>query len=302
MRFIIHSICSVLISLAFISPVHSFDDDSRDDTRSASINSFCENKQVLNDTPTLKSSCQGDIVNLQRQNSTLVKNGKPISRSPVLDFKLSRNGKVYYRTRNGRFLYNESGRLKSLGGAVIIYLVSSNGDVVYLNNQGIVFKNGAPLNQNQSKVIFLIKDETFSNQAIFSAPSLAIARTGQAIYINDLGRIYVDNISMSSHTAKVLEFKTDSQATIFYLDDLGRLYKNSTRISHKPTKVKLFRLNSRGKVAFLTDGKAKNLYFEGRNLSAGAHRILDFNFTGTGEVIYRDDLGRIWKAGRLISK
>jgi hypothetical protein len=156
MRFLIHSICSSLLSLSFISHTHSFDDDSRDDTRSALINSFCENKQVLNDTPSLKSSCQGDIVNLQIQNSTLVKNVKPISRSPVLDFKVSRNVKVYYRTRNGRFLYNESGRLKSLGGAMIIYLVSSNEDAIYLNNQGIVFKNGEPLNQNQVKVNFLI--------------------------------------------------------------------------------------------------------------------------------------------------
>ena len=38
---------------------------------------------------------------------------------------------------------------------MIIYLVSSNGDVVYINNQGIVFKNGEPLNQNQGKVNFL---------------------------------------------------------------------------------------------------------------------------------------------------
>ncbi|MEE3348075.1 MAG: hypothetical protein VX186_07950 [Nitrospinota bacterium] len=299
MRFPSFSIYPIfyLLLLTIISPVLAFNDDSRDDTRSAISNTLCENNQVLNDTPTLKSSCQGDIVYLQNHNAILVKNDKAISHFPVLDFKMSRNGKVYYRTRNGPFLSDESGKLNSLGGAVIIYLVPANGDVVYLNDQGIVFKNGEPLNQNQGKVIFQIREESTTGLRFFIVPNLAITRNGQAIYINDMGLLYVDQIPMSSHTAKVLEFKVDSQATVFYLDDLGRLFKNRIKMLRKPVKVKAFKLNVRNQVAYLTDGASRNLYFEDQNLSAGSHRVLDFSFTGTGEVIYKDDIGRLWKMG-----
>ena len=106
---------------------------------------------------------------------------------------------------------------------------------------------------------------------------------------------------MSPHTAKVLEFKVDSQATVFYLDDLGRLFKNKIKMLRKPVKVKAFKLNSRGQIAYLTDGISRNPFFEDRNLSAGSHRVLDFSFTGTGEVIYKDAIGRLWKMGQLIS-
>jgi hypothetical protein len=68
--------------LIVVSPALAFDDDSRDDTRSSSFNTFCENNQVLNDTPTLKSSCQGDIVYLKNHNAILVKNDKAISHFP----------------------------------------------------------------------------------------------------------------------------------------------------------------------------------------------------------------------------
>ena len=301
MRFSSFSIypVSYLLLLTTISPVLAFNDDSRDDTRSAISNTLCENNQVLNDTPTLKSSCQGDIVYLKNHNAILVKNDKAISHFPVLDFKVSRNGKVYHRTQNGPFLSDESGKLNSLGGTVIIYLVSENGDVVYLNDQGIIFKNGAPLNQNQGKVIYQIRKT--SGQKIFVAPNIAITRNGRAIYINDMGMLYVDQMPMSSHTAKVLEFKVDSQATVFYLDDLGRLFKNKIKILQKPVKVKTFKLNARGQIAYLTDGASKNLYFEDQNLSAVSHRVLGFSFTGSGEVIHKDDKDRLWKMGQLIS-
>ena len=232
MRFLSFSIypISYLLLLTIISPVLAFNDDSRDDTRSAISNTLCENNQILNDTPTLKSSCMGDIVYLQNHNAILVKNDKAISHFPVLDFKVSRNGKVYYRTRNNLFLSDESGKLNSLGGAVIIYLVSENGDVVYLNKQGIVFKNGKPLNQNQGRVLYQIREAPSIGQKTFLAPHLAITRNGRAIYINDRGLLYVDQIPMSSHTAKVLAFKVDSQATVFYLDDLGRLFKNRIKL------------------------------------------------------------------------
>ena len=67
-----------LLLLTIISPVLAFNDDSRDDTRSAISNTLCENNQVLNDTPSLKSSCQGDLVHLQDRNATLVKNRKKL--------------------------------------------------------------------------------------------------------------------------------------------------------------------------------------------------------------------------------
>ncbi|MBT3922201.1 MAG: hypothetical protein HOF21_06460 [Nitrospina sp.] len=302
MRLTFLSIYSGLLLLTFISPVLAFDDDSRDDSSSQSLNTFCENNQTLNDTSSIKSSCQGDIVNLQSQNDTLLKNGKEISRHPVRDFKVSRNGKVYYRTQNGPFLADESGRLESLGGAVIIYLVSKQGDIVYLNDQGIVFKNGTALNQNRGRVIFQKREAPFTGQRIFIAPNLAVTKNGRAIYINDMGLLFVDQIAMSPHTAKVLKFKVDSQGTVFYLDDLGRLFKNRTKMSRKPVKVKEFKLNAQSQIAYLTDGSARNLYFEDQNLSAGSHRILSFSFTGTGEVIYNDDKGRVWKMGQLISK
>ena len=75
---------------------------------------------------------------------------------------------MYYRTRNGPFLSDESGKLNSLGGAVIIYLVPANGDVVYLNDQGIVFKNGKPLNQNQGRVLYQIREASSIGQKTFS--------------------------------------------------------------------------------------------------------------------------------------
>jgi|AP95_1055475.scaffolds.fasta_scaffold35761_2 hypothetical protein len=284
--------------LIVVSPALAFDDDSRDDTRSSSFNTFCENNQVLNDTPSLKSSCQGDLVHLQDRNATLVKNRKKIARLPVLDFKVSRSGKVYYRSQNGPFLSDESGRLNSLGAVVVIYLVSTRGDVVYLNDQGVVFKNGHPLNKTHGKVLFQIKKT--SGGRFFSAPDLAISRKGQAIYITDMGQLYVDQVQMSAHTAKVLNFKVDSKTTVFYLDDLGRLFKNKNRVSTKHVRVKQFRLNAKGQIAYLTDGNSKNLFFEDRNLSAGSHRILNFSFTGNGEVIYKDDGGRLWQMGRLI--
>jgi hypothetical protein len=290
-----------LLILTFISPALAFDDDSRDDTRTEILNTFCENNQTLNDTPTLKSSCQGDIVNLQNRNATLIKNGKKISNHPVLDFKVSKNGKVFYRTQNGPFLSDESGKLESLGGAVVIYLISTHGDIVYLNDQGIVFKNGTPLNQNQGRVIFQKRESFASGQSFFSAPNLAVTKNGRAIYINDMGLLYVDDLAMSPHTVRVLEFKVDSQATVFYLDDLGRLFKNRTRFFRKPVRVKEFKLNARSQIAYLTDGTTRNLYFENRNLSAGSHRILSFSFTSTGEVLYIDDRERVWKMGQLIS-
>ena len=302
MRLSFFCIYSGLLLLVMASPVLAFDDDSRDDSSSQSLNTFCANNQILNDTPSLKSSCQGDIVNLQKQNAILLKNGKEFSRSPVLDFKISRNGKVYYRTRNGPFLSDESGKLESLGGAVIIYLVSKQGDIVYLNDQGIVFKNGEPLNQSRGRVTFQKKETSLTGQRFYNAPNLAISKNGRAIYINDMALLYVDQIVMSAHTAKVLEFKVDSKGTVFYLDDLGRLFKNRTKMIRKPVKVKEFKLNARSQIAYLTDGSTRNLYFEDQNLSAGSHRILSFSFTGTGEVIYSDDKGRLWKGGQLISK
>jgi hypothetical protein len=301
MRYSILTTIPFLFSLIFISQAFAFDDDSRDDTRSPLLNTICENNQTLTDTPTLKSSCLGDIVNLQNRNKNLIKNGKAIAQLPVLDFKVSRNGKVYYRTRNGPFLYDESGRLKSLGGAVIIYLISTQGDIVYLNDQGIVFKNGKPLNKNKGRVNYQIRESNIRGQKLFFAPNLAITQNGRAIYITDTGLLFVDNIAMSPHTARILNFKVYSQATVFYLDNLGRLFKNTNQVVRKSFRVTTFKLNVQGQVAFLTDGKSRNLYFEDQNLSAGSQRIQDFSFTGTGEVIYRDDIGRLWKMGKLIS-
>ena len=65
--------------------------------------------------------------------------------------------------------------------------------------------------------------------------------------------------------------------------------------------MKTFKLNARGQTAYLTDGASKNLYFEDQNLSAGSHRVLDFSFTESGEVIYKDDKDRLWKMGQLTS-
>jgi hypothetical protein len=292
---------SVLLLLIYFSTVQAFDDDSRDDTRPEVLNTLCENNQIINDTPTLKSSCRGDIVNLRNRNTTLVKNGKTITQSPVLDFKVSRNGKVFYRTRTGPYLSDESGKLGSLGRAVIIYLVSANDDIVYLNDQGIVFKNGESLNQNKGRVIFHEQEISTPLQKLFFAPKLAVTTNGQAIYINDKGLLFVDRIAMSPRTARVIKFKVDSQATVYYLDALGRLFKDRTKVFQKAVRVKDFKMNIHSQIAYLTTGAAKNLYFEGRNLSAGSHRILSFSFTGTGEVIYKDDIGRVWKMGQLIS-
>ncbi len=287
-----------LFILIIVSQSQAFNDDSKDDTRSSRFNSICENYQVLNDTPTLKFSCLGDVVHLENRNSTLIKNGITIARLPILDFKVSRNGKVYYRSQNGPFLLNESGQLNSLAGAVRIYLVSTDGNIVYINDQGIVFKNGEPLNNKHGRVSLQIKEESGGNS--FTSPNLAVSRNGQAIFVNAMGQLYVNKIKMSPRTTKVKLFKVDKDANVYFLDDLGRLYRNQNVISQKPAKVKEFKLNAQGQIAYLTDGNSKNLFFENLNLTAGSHRITGFSFTGTGEVIYRDDKGRFWKMGKLI--
>ncbi len=292
----------IVLALALPAPASGFDDDSTDDTRSLlEIRTICDNGLTVLDTDLNKSSCAGDDVYLNQLESGLFKNGEEITHERILDFKVARNGAVYYLTEIGPYLYDEGGRLNSNGGTVILFLVSSSGDVVYLNDRGDVFKNGQELNRGSSRVLIESVEITFLKERSDLILNPAVSRNGKAIYINDGGQLYVEGERVNPLASNnILAFKINSTGDVYYLDDQNRLFRNKVRLYDGRFRVIEFQLSNIGEVAFLTDGISKNLYQEGRPLSAGASRVVSFRFNSRGEIVYQDALGRTWKNGSRI--
>lgn len=297
----------ILLILAILlgspPPVLAFDDDSTDDSRSLlEVRTICDDGRNVIDTQTHKSSCQNDDVYVTRRRTALFKNGVKIARELILDFKISRGGRVYYRTEAGPFLYNENGKLNSHGGRVLFYLVASSGDVIYMNEDGDLFKNGTELDRGPARITV---KETKANILGLLTPLFlnpVISRNGKAVYVNQVGRLFVDGKRINPRVSQVRTFKLNSTGDVYYIDDAGKLYRNKKRLFDGSSNILEFQLNNQGEVVYLTNLPTKNLFFEDRVMAAGAHRIVRFGFNANGDVLYTDDIDRLWIKGRLIAK
>jgi hypothetical protein len=293
----------ILLILLLPTVTYAFDDDSTDDTRSLlEIRTICENGKTIINTDIHRSSCQGDDVYLNQLRTKLIKNGTVITSEKILDFKIARNGNLYYRTKFEPYLYNEEGQLNSNGGIVTLFLVSSNGDVVYLNDRGDVFKNGAQLKRGAAKVPVTFVEIGFLGERISLVENPIVSRNGKAVYINDSGHLYVDGNRINSKVGNVVALRLNSEGDVYYIDDNNRLYRNTEKLFDGRFRILEFQLSNEGQVAYLTDAISNNLYLEDKVLPAGSQEVINFNFNSSGEVIYEDKLGRLWKDGQQIGR
>jgi len=282
----------------------AFDDDSTVDLRFFD-KGRCKNGTNLNeDSRSSRFACDHTEAFVDSR-GYLYKNEKKISNNRVIDFKLSRGGKVFYRKQIdsqrvdkkkslvSAKLYSEKGLLYSGAGGVLLYLVSYDGDVVYLNENYEIFKNGKRLKAGAFKVPIL---RSRGDRGRRVSPKVSIR--GTAIYINDRGDLYKEGVRLNPVSAKVKTFLIDLQDNVYYLDSEARLFKNRRKIYGGPHKVVVWKLRYGGGVGFLVDHSKDNLIFKGRKYSAGASRIVSFRFNRSGHLIYRDDRGRRWNNGR----
>jgi len=297
-------ICLLLLLLAlWASPVRAFDDDSRDDTRSlVEIRNFCASGLRVTDSPDFKTSCAGDTVYINRQNTGLFKNEVRLNRQPILDFKVARDGRVYYRTEIGPYLHDERGRLDSARGTVPLYLVSSSGDVVYLNGEGEIFKNGHQLERGAGRVPLVSGEVEVEGLRVPRAKNPLVSSNGLAIYQNDTGFLYVDGERQNIKVTDIRLLLVNSSGDVYYVDDAHRLYRNTEKLFDGRFDLVDVQMSPRGQVAYLTSQPANNLFFEDQVLGAGAQRVVSFSFNSAGEVLYRDSLGRLWKDGRQLTR
>ncbi|MEE9259312.1 MAG: hypothetical protein V3U37_07185 [Nitrospinaceae bacterium] len=281
----------------------AFDDNSTDHTRSLTeIRTICESGATVTDGVRAHFSCSGEDVYVNRHQSTLYKNGTPIANQNILDFKISRNGRVYYRTRDGGFLYDENGKLESNGEPVTLYLVATTGDVVYLNERGEIFKNGAPLKHGPSFLRIIKKMKSIDGKTKTLIVSPVVSRNGLAVFLDKGDNLYVDGKRMNPRTSRVTSFKINSTGDVYYVDKNNRLFRNTGQLFDGKFRVLDFQLSPAGEAAYLTKNPANNLFLENQVLSAGARRVVEFHFNSSGEVFYRDEDGGLWKNGRQISK
>ena len=143
----------IIFSLGLLGPsaVLAFDDDSTIDLRFFDKGRCKNGKNINEDSGNSKFACDFTEAFVDSRDY-LYKNDKRVSSNKVIEFKLTRNAKLYYRKKIDaeRFdrkkgltsakLYDEKGLLNSGAGGVIFYLVSSGG-VVYLNENYEIFKN-----------------------------------------------------------------------------------------------------------------------------------------------------------------
>ena len=284
-------ICNLFVGLGFRSPLLAFNDDSKSDLFfSDQAKEVCENgKRITSDSEKSRFSCQFSEAFVDSR-GYLFKNNKRVSNKEILDFKLSRNGKLFYRLKFNSQLYGENGLLQSGTSNVLVYLVSSNGKVVYLNKGEEIFKDGKPLNSGLSRVPLIKKRRRVISPAISSL--------GTAFYITEDKNLFKNGRKINPHSTHVRGFKLDDKDNVFYMDTSGRLYKNKNRIYGGADKVLRVELGPKGQLAYLTDSKNSNLNYNGQKYSAGVNRIVDFWFNRQGELVYRDGDGRRWKNGR----
>lgn len=279
-------------------PTFAFNDDSTDHSlQPNTIRAYCDNGKTITDSDHVRFSCNGDEVYIDQIMHYLHKNGKQLSKQPVSDFKVSRNGKVYYRTQINNYIYDENGRLDSGADGVMLYLVASTGDVVYLNSGGQLFKNGNRLTHGPFSVP--VKEDNTLFQRIVRNPT--VSKNGQAVYTNSNGDLFADSNQMNSPASKTQSFKLNSSGDVYFLDGDNRLFRNTTELYDGHFAIIDFQLNANGEVAYLTNSSVKNLFMEGRALNSGANRVVSFSFNSNGEIIYQDSSGRLWKEGTLIS-
>jgi hypothetical protein len=297
-------VCAILCACILLptTQARGFNDDSTDSARPGRLQrTGCEDGQLIRDSDRVRFSCTGDEAYLDRISNVLYKNDVQISNQPVLDFKISRNGNVFYRTMTGGYLYNEQGLMDSGATGVLFYLVSSSGDVVYLNQSGQLYKNGASLTDfslpvSQTPDGLMAQESRRRRSAL---PHIAITCNGKAVYLNISRDLYVDKDRISSQTYKVKSFKINKQGDVFFLDDRDRLFHNETQLFDGRFSVMDYRVSPRGKIAFLTGSGVGNLYYDDQRLNAGANPIISFQFNSNGDIVYVDSQNRLWKNGAL---
>ena len=172
----------------FASTSHGYNDDSYDDTALwESVNGNCIGGRVVVDTKNIRFSCTRDEVRLVPKTKRLYKNNIQFRADDIKDFKVSRNGKVFFRDRDG-YLYDERGKLVNLGSRVTLYLVSTSGDLVYLDQRGDLFKNGQQLASNEviHKAFKTVRYVNGRRLRIERGVTInpAISRNGSAVYID----------------------------------------------------------------------------------------------------------------------
>ena len=292
-----------LLSGSMPGAVLAFDDDSTIDLRFFDKRRCKDGKNINEDSRRSRFACDFTEAFVDSRNY-LYKNDKRIGNEKVIDFKLSRGGKVFYRRQIdselsdertllvSAKLYDEKGLLYSGAGGVVLYLVSYGGDVIYLNENREIFKNGKLLKAGAFPVPIL-----GSRGSRGSRISPKVSFKGTAIYINDQGDLYKDGVQLNPISAKVATFQIDLKDNVYYLDTQDRLFKNHRMIYGGPHKVVEVVLRDGGGVGFLVDHSTGNLIFQGRKFSAGVSRIVDFRFNRAGDLIYRDAMGRRWNNG-----
>jgi hypothetical protein len=268
---------------------------------------------VVKDTKYVKYSCTRDEVRLDPKTKLLYKNKIQLRGDEIKDFKVSRNGKVFYRDRDG-YLYDERGKLTNLGSKVSLYLVSTSGDLVYLDQRGDMFKNGVKLSSHEVIhknfiTVRFVNEKRLTNERSFSI-NPAVSRNGKAVYIDGpslgpgpLGSLYVDGIQISPGDILVTDFKVTPIGEVVYRDSQDRLYLNRKPISNGDTFVRNFdnyKVNNLGQVAYLNE--SGELHFRGKIQPTDTRRVVSFHFNSNGDLFYKDTKGTRWKNGRVIKK
>jgi hypothetical protein len=310
MKFLFLSVALII----FVSPSFAYNDDSYNDTALwESVNGKCIGGRVVKDTKNVKFSCTRDEVRLDPKTKLLYKNKIQLRGNEIKDFKVSRNGKVFYRDQDN-FLYDERGKLTNLGSKVSLYLVSTSGDLVYLDQRGDMFKNGVKLSSNEVihkkfLTVRFVNEQRLPSERRFSI-NPAVSRNGKAVYIDGpslgpgpLGSLYVDGIRISPGNIQVTDFKVTPDGEVVYRDSKDRLYLNRKPISNGDTYVRNFgnyKVNNFGHVAYLDDSNA--LHFRGKIQPTDTRRVVSFYFNSNGDLFYKDTKGIRWKNGRVIKK
>jgi len=227
----------ILLSVFFASSSFAFNDDSLDSRKYSAVwesfKGICGGGKTVKDTKNERFSCKGDKVRLDTKSKNLYKNGQRINRKSVRDFKVSRNGKVFYRDQKGN-LYDERGKLRAGNSRVSLYLVSASGDVVYLNQEKDLFKNGKKLSRKAAQIPVARQTIRFRTQrhltfTVITNP--AVTSKGIAVYRDIKKRLFVEGKQISSSNIQVRSFTLKANGDVYYRDENGKRWKNGKRIS-----------------------------------------------------------------------